>query len=115
MNILNLFRRPSALKALAPKEVAIHIEQSPKPVIVDVRSSLEYSSGHIAGAEHYALGNEANVIREVDKSSPVILICKTGHRSQAAAHTLLKNGFTDLYHLEGGMNRWRKEGFPEVK
>ncbi len=115
MNLLNLFRRPSSLKNLSPQEVATQLAHSPKPVIVDVRSALEYKAGHIEGAMHYPLGNELKAVQNIPPSTPVILICKTGHRSQAAAHTLLKNDFTNLYHLEGGMGRWRKENLPVVK
>lgn len=115
MNLLNLFRRPSSLKNLSPQEVATLTEHFPKPVIVDVRSVLEYKAGHIKGAMHFPLGNELKAVQDIVPTTPVILICKTGHRSQAAAHTLLKNDFTNLYHLDGGMDRWRKENLPVVK
>lgn len=115
MKLLDLFRRPSALNNLSPQEVAVQSEQSPKPVIIDVRTSLEFNSGHIVGALSFPLGSELTGVQGLDRTTPIILICKTGHRSQAAAQTLLNNGFTHLYHLDGGMNRWRREKFPVVK
>lgn len=115
VKLLNLFRRPSALNNLSPQEVAVQSEQSPKPVIIDVRTSLEFNSGHIVGALSFPLGSELTGVQELDRTTPIILICKTGHRSQAAAQTLLNNGFTHLYHLDGGMNRWRREKLPVVK
>lgn len=115
MNILNLFRRPRFLKNLLPQDLLYRVEKYPKPVIVDVRTAFEFKSGHIAGAIHFPLGSESKATKKIASTTPIILICKTGHRSHAAAHTLQKNGFTDLYQLEGGMDRWRKEKLPVEK
>ncbi|HSP22385.1 MAG TPA: rhodanese-like domain-containing protein [Planococcus sp. (in: firmicutes)] len=115
MNILNLFRRPRFLKNLSPQDLALRMEDFSKPIIVDVRTAFEFKSGHIAGAMNFPLGSELQAAQKIAPNTPVILICKTGHRSQAAAHTLLKNAFTDLSQLDGGMDRWRKENYPVEK
>ncbi|MBB5178830.1 rhodanese-related sulfurtransferase [Planomicrobium koreense] len=115
MNLLNLFRQPRFLKNLSPQELLYRMEKYPKPVIVDVRTAIEFKKGHIKGARHFPLGSESKAAQKIIPITPVILICKTGHRSQAAAHTLQQNGFTDHYQLEGGMDRWRKEKLPVEK
>lgn len=112
MNILNLFRHPKQLHDLTPAEVAALSHATHAPAILDVRTSREYSSGHVMGALSYPLGNEHEIITNFDKRHKVILVCKTGHRSQAAAFELLKAGFTDVSHLKGGMDAWNREGRP---
>ncbi|KIY21753.1 rhodanese-like domain-containing protein [Mesobacillus subterraneus] len=112
MNLFNLFRHPKPLENLSPQDISEKWNESPKPVILDVRTQMEYQSGHIEGAKSFPWGQEKEVASQYSADTPLILICKTGHRSQAAANTLLKLGFKKLSHLEGGMDRWKKEGFP---
>lgn len=112
MNIFNLFRHPKQLQDLTPAEVAALSHAMHAPAILDVRTKREYQSGHIMGAKSYPLGNELKIISTFDKRNKVVLICKTGHRSQAAAIELLKAGFIDISHLKGGMDAWNHEGRP---
>lgn len=46
-----------------------------------------------------------------DKNAPIILYCKTGRMSQEAIPVLQKLGFTNVKHLAGGMEAWKKAGF----
>lgn len=112
MNIFNLFHHPSGLKDLSPQEILEQIQQNPKVVILDVRTPWEYRADHIESATSYPLGQEPAIAQDFSPDDPIILICKSGHRSQAAANTLMKLGFRHLSHLQGGMDRWKREGFP---
>ncbi|QSO48847.1 rhodanese-like domain-containing protein [Alicyclobacillus mengziensis] len=112
MNIFNLFRHPSGLRDLSPQDILKHMQQNPEVVILDVRTPMEYRSGHIANAKSYPLGQESLIAKDYPRDTPLLLICKSGHRSQAAANTLMKLGFHQLSHLQGGMDRWKREGLP---
>lgn len=46
-----------------------------------------------------------------DKSTPIVLYCKSGRMSAEALKTLKSMGYTNVRHLEGGMDAWKKEGF----
>jgi len=46
------------------------------------------------------------------KSSTIVLYCRSGRMSDIAARALVKEGFTDVINLEGGMIAWKKAGFP---
>ncbi|MFT4790363.1 MAG: cysteine desulfurase, partial [Paraglaciecola sp.] len=37
-----------------------------------------------------------------NKQQPLVLVCRTGSRSQLAAQTLLRLGFEHVGHLKGG-------------
>ncbi|QSO53617.1 rhodanese-like domain-containing protein [Alicyclobacillus curvatus] len=112
MNIFNLFRHPRELQDFSPQDILERIQQNPKMVILDVRTPMEYKSGHIANAKSYPLGQESVIARDYPPDIPLLLICKSGHRSQAAAAALMRLGFRQLSHLQGGMDRWKREGFP---
>lgn len=109
---LDYFSQPQELENLTPDKL---LSLKDKYALIDVRTGFEYRHGHIKGAIHYKLGEEDIIERKFPKEEPIILICKTGHRSRAAANRLVRRGYKKLYHLEGGMNKWRKEKLPEEK
>lgn len=54
-------------------------------------------------------------VAEVDKNAPVILICRTGNRTQALAHELAAQGYTKIYNVRDGITRWIGENNPTVR
>lgn len=45
-----------------------------------------------------------------DKNAAIILYCKTGRMSTEALPTIKKLGYTNVRHLAGGMDAWKKSG-----
>jgi len=82
--------------------------------LIDVRESGEYNATHIPGA---ALIPRRRIEYIIESSVPfkgtkVVVCCDDGRRSQLAAATLDKLGFTDVHFLEGGTNRWSSNDLP---
>lgn len=73
-------------------------------IILDVRSSGEFETGHIRGAVNIPVDQLRNNLNRLkDKNKPIITCCASGMRS-ASAKTLLKaNGYTEVYN-GGGWN-----------
>ena len=46
-----------------------------------------------------------------DKSSPIVLYCRSGRMSAGALTTLKSMGYTNVKHLRGGMKRWITQGY----
>lgn len=111
MNLFHLFQHPKNLVDLDPAVLAGKLSD-PGILIVDVRTRQEYLAGHLKGARHAPLGKTGQLMANTDRDTPLVLICKTGHRSQAAARELLDLGFTQVHHLAGGIDRWRSQGMP---
>ncbi|MCY0880528.1 MAG: rhodanese-like domain-containing protein [Firmicutes bacterium] len=107
----HIFSHPASLHDLTPEALQSWINQEHVPLI-DVRTAKEFRDGHIQGARSLPLGQEEHALQLYAPDQPVILICKTGHRSQAAARTLIDHGFKQVYHLKGGMDQWRQQGYP---
>ena len=111
----------NTVKTLSPKEAFDLLEANPKAVLIDVRSSMEFLFvGHPKGAVHVAWIDEpdwkideqfSSHVRQVmlgglsshkEDNAPVVLICRSGKRSQEAGELLVKDGFPDVYNvLEG--------------
>lgn len=92
-------------KAIAGKDVQL----------IDVRTTGEYSQGHIQGAA-LADWNSDDFDQRVawlDKSKPVYVYCLSGGRSASAATHLRDKGY-DVIEMPAGMMGWRNAKKPEV-
>ena len=84
------------------------------PVFLDVRERDEWDEGHIPGAVHIARGwLESRIEQAVpDRGKPIVAYCASGNRSTFAAKTLEELGYADVVNLAGGINDWKRRGYP---
>ncbi len=90
--------------------------QNTKGTLLDVRTPNEFANSHIAHAgqlNYYAFDFEQKLLL-LPKDQPVYLYCNTGYRSKRAAEILVKNGYTQVYHLEKGIMDWNLYNYPVV-
>lgn len=82
-------------------------------LFVDVRSPNIYASAHAKGSINIPIENLFDEHYSLPKSGKKIaLICTTG-RLAAIAYGYLENfGFTNLVHIQGGLENWTFEGLP---
>jgi rhodanese-related sulfurtransferase len=86
-------------------------------LVLDVREDKEYASGHIPKAKHIPMGQLASRIKELDKfkSKPILVTCRSGHRSARACGMLKKAGFETVYNQAGGIIAWERANLPVHK
>jgi rhodanese-related sulfurtransferase len=108
-------RRISGVKDVGMLE-ATQLINHQNAVVLDVREDSEFYAGHIPHAVHVPLG-QLNKHAELDKlkNRPIIAICRSGMRSGHACRVLRKNGFEQVYNLEGGITAWQKANMPMEK
>ena len=84
------------------------------PVILDVRSTEEFSSGHIPGAINLPVTELMGRVKELVayKDAEIVVHCEAGPRAGMASWILKRNGFTHLVELQGHMQAWRDAGLP---
>ncbi|KKB37265.1 Rhodanese-like domain protein [Bacillus thermotolerans] len=98
------FSQKKAVTSLSQEEF---VKGYRKAQLIDVREPGEYEAGHILGARNIPLTQlKTRMKKEIRPDKPVYLYCQSGMRSGRAAKTLRKNGYHDLYHLEGGFKKW---------
>ncbi len=98
-----------SIPQLTPAQAADHTEA----VLLDVRDASELSDGRIAGSTHIPLGQLPARAFELDRSRPVITVCRSGGRSSQAAQFLAAQGY-EVANLAGGMTQWLAENRPTV-
>ncbi len=86
-------------------------------LLLDLRSSSEFSSGHIVGSHNVEPKNILEKINSLktSKERPIILVCRTGSSSSSAGKELKKVGFQDINVMSGGMMAWQSQGLPLSK
>jgi rhodanese-related sulfurtransferase len=102
---------------MTAEELASHLEAAECPVVIDVRSQLEFHSGHIPGALHVPFWG-ALLRRDslpADKQRTIVLTCEHGPRAQFAAAQLGLLGYSQVLLLKGHMSGWRAKGLPVSK
>lgn len=77
---------------------------------IDVRGESEFSVRHAPKSVNIPLAQLESRMVELNPGAPVYVICEVGARSKVAAETLAKSGFTDVYHVKGGLKEWVSAG-----
>lgn len=103
---------------LSVDQVAAEME-SGNATLIDIREPNELAdNGRIPGAVHAPRGmlefyaDPATPYHrpEFNPNNRIILHCASGGRSALAADTLKQMGYTNVAHLDGGMNAWKESG-----
>ena len=83
-------------------------------VVLDCREPSEFKAGHLPMAINIPRGlMEFKVAKQIpEKSTPILVYCKSGGRSCLTADTLIKMGYTDVSSMDGGFTAWQKAGLP---
>ncbi len=125
--------------ALLPMEAYRILQESARAQLVDVRSHAELDwVGRIPGAVEMELRAYPDMqpnpdfldqlAKQVDKTSPVLFICRSGSRSNQSAIMATQTGFTDCYNILEGFegdkdeqghrgkdSGWKAAGLPWVQ
>jgi rhodanese-related sulfurtransferase len=80
--------------------------------LVDVREPSEYAGERIQGAILVPLSSFHPDKIPSSEGKTLVLYCQSSNRSSQAAQKLLAAGFTEITHLQGGLNAWKQLGYP---
>jgi rhodanese-related sulfurtransferase len=111
MDFISQLFGQSSIPQLEPDQVKALIAQSPRPFLLDVRTTDEYKQAHIGGAELIPLDELQAKTARLPKEREIICVCASGSRSSAAARHLSGQGYK-VSNMRGGMSRWVRAGLP---
>lgn len=87
-----------------PDEAKAHFDAHPDALILDVREPDEFASGHIANAKNVPLQTvlaQQESLGGLPKDQEIWVYCRSGRRSQFAAHHLASLGYTRAINFQG--------------
>lgn len=105
--------------SLSPREAYELITGANPPLLVDVRTQAEFEAGHLKNAlnvplDEFINGTYAKKIGDPAKDKPIIVFCRSGHRSGIARSVLIKDSYTNVKNVEGGIIAWKQADLPIV-
>lgn len=102
--------------SLAPKTLQQQLKKKNAPLVVDVRSRMEYRQGHVPGALHLPFWSVPFKRGQLPPAgTPVVVYCEAGPRAVLARGLLLLIGVRPVHYLDGHMAAWRRAGLPLEK
>jgi len=125
------------MKELTPREAHAFLQANPNALLIDVRSEIEHHFvGHPPAARHIPWNDgpewavNPDFVSDTEKLAgdlkrPLLLLCRSGNRSEMAAQALITAGFTQVFNIVHGfegdldehhhrntLNGWRHDGLP---
>jgi molybdopterin/thiamine biosynthesis adenylyltransferase/rhodanese-related sulfurtransferase len=108
-----LARVKEEIDEVSSSELLGRLDDSDRPLLLDVREQDEWQEGHLPGAVHVPRGNlEARVEAVLpDRSREIVVYCAVGARSAFATKSLIELGYDNVASLAGGFTDWKRNGY----
>jgi phage shock protein E len=83
--------------------------QTPEQIVLDVRTREEFAAAHVPNAKNIPVQELLARHAELGaKTTPVVIYCRSGARSAAAANLLKGLGYSQVTDI-GPMSNWRED------
>lgn len=98
----------SNIETITPAELSQRLKEPNPPIILDVRTRDEYSSGHIDTALNLPHDELERRLGEIpgNKVSEIVVYCRSGKRALIAEKILVEKGYTNIKDLAGHWQGW---------
>lgn len=102
------------LPATVSTQRGYELYQQDDVFVLDVREQFEWDEFHIPNTTLIPLGQLAGRVSEVPKDAKILVVCRSGNRSDDGRDILLAAGFTNVTSMDGGVVAWRSLGYPTI-
>jgi rhodanese-related sulfurtransferase len=101
-----------------PAEISVaqahDLYQQADVFFIDVREVSEWNDYHAPNTTLIPLGELAARVNEVPRDKKIVVVCRSGNRSQQGRDILKQAGFTNVTSMAGGLKAWQSSGYPVV-
>jgi rhodanese-related sulfurtransferase len=80
--------------------------------LLDVRTQQEWDEYHAPDTTLIPLDELEHRLDELPENEEIVVVCRSGNRSQTGRDILRTNGFDQSTSMAGGLNAWRTAGYP---
>ncbi|PQJ77310.1 rhodanese-like domain-containing protein [Polaribacter glomeratus] len=87
-------------------------------ILLDAREENEFKVSHIkeaifVGYDDFKINETLKKLPE-DKNTKIVVYCSLGIRSEKIADKLIREGYTNVYNLYGGIFEWKNADFQVI-
>ena len=102
------------LKTIPTLEYQQLLTETKNNQLVDVRTESEFMEEHLHNAVNinFNANDFEAKIKKLDKNKPTFIYCLSGGRSGSAMDIFAKNGFKQVYNMQGGILQWKGDQLP---
>ena len=104
----------SAVTQIDPAGLKAKMDAHESYCLLDVREPWEIALASLPGSLDIPMHEIPERLKELDADSPIIVMCKSGGRSQRAADFLASRGYRKVSNLVGGIDAWSRDIDPGV-
>lgn len=95
---------PEELTALLDRET---------PLLLDIRTIEEFRISHLKNARFADYESfDISLFRDIPEDRIIVVYCSVGYRSERIGERFLREGFSRVYNLYGGLFYWVNKGYP---
>lgn len=94
--------------------VIVALQDDPRFVLLDIRTSAEVEAGHLPGAEELDFYSDSfeNDLAAFPRDQIYLIYCRTGNRTGQAYQMMEDMGFEQVYDMGGGISQWMAADYP---
>lgn len=100
---------------IGPQEAAALMGRNQNVYLLDVRTPQEYEQFRLANAHLIPIDQVVRRLGEIPKNRPILVYCAVGSRSAQVFNFLAREGYGEVYNLEGGIYAWAQRGYPVLQ
>lgn len=115
--LVNQWSTAPSSSAVTPDEISVgeaYDKYQSGVFLLDVRTPEEWVEYHAPDTTLIPLDELDTRLNELPKDREIVVVCRSGNRSQVGRDTLRAAGFTNVTSMAGGLNAWRSAGYPTV-
>ncbi len=109
------YRRNDNPSAALPAEISVseaYNKYQNGAYVLDVRTQEEWNDFHAPNTTLIPLDQLPSRLDEIPRDREIVVVCRSGNRSQQGRDILLNTGFQQVTSMQGGLNEWRASGYP---
>lgn len=103
ISLCNMGISMSEVRDISAKELEVMINEGQPVVVIDVREPIEYIAEHILGSILFPVDSIISNSKILEKDSQYMIICGKGGRSRLVSDFLVKEGFSNVTNVTGGL------------
>lgn len=104
------------VRKIQPKDL-VQLMNKENAVVIDIRAKDTFKDGHIIGSQNILandLSEKSNKLQKF-KNKSLVFVCNNGQQSLKSAIQVRRQGFEQVFCLQGGITAWRNASLPLTK